>query len=388
MTTRLLLFLAGFLLVAAAPPPHWSGRELDRLEQWLQSSERDALTTGATELPPLQAARQAGDPAETDARATRAALALLRDYRDGCCNAALRTDWHIQGPAAPADPQAMLADALEHNRLDALFTTARPSHPYYLALRLAYAKEQDPTRRATLAANMDRWRWMPRDLGRRYVLVNAAAFEASLWDNGNRIGRWPVIVGKTKSPTPIFAATITGAILNPWWEIPSSIAAESVAKMVARSPAAAARKGYIRDGDRYRQKPGPDNSLGRMKLVMPNPYTVYLHDTPAQALFGRDVRAFSHGCVRVGDALGLVAALFADQPEWSREQIDAIVASGETTTATLDRPIPVYVAYFTAEPDDSGSIRFLPDIYRRDAGAGAPDADGTCSMPDEADSSN
>src|SRR3546814_1081190 len=114
---------------------------------------------------------------------------------------------------------------------------------------------------------------------------------------------WQVIVGKTKTPTPVFAAQVTGVTFNPWWEIPESIVAESVGKLVRTRPAEAARRGYVVQDGRYRQRPGPQNALGRMKLMMPNPYSIYLHDTPAQSLFARDVRAFSHGCVREGGAL-------------------------------------------------------------------------------------
>jgi murein L,D-transpeptidase YcbB/YkuD len=216
-------------------------------------------------------------------------------------------------------------------------------------------------------------------MGARYLLVNTAAFEATLWENGKLTGRWKVVAGKTGSPTPIFSTRITGVIFNPWWEIPSSIAAESVAAMVRNHPATAAAKGYVFEQGRYRQRPGPSNALGRMKLVMPNGYNVYLHDTPSQSLFDLDVRAFSHGCVRVGDALGLVTALLGDRPGWTRARVDASVASGRTTTEKLTTPIPVYIAYFTAEPDGEDSIRYFPDIYHRDKSSGhTPQDDVLC----------
>ncbi|TNE39807.1 MAG: L,D-transpeptidase [Sphingomonadales bacterium] len=379
-----LLIITGLSLTSAPASaqtrPHWTDQQVERLIQWLEASRNDGLNTASTQIPELTAAQAGGDTARIDSVATDATLALLKAFRNGCCNASLRAGWHIEGDPPLADPEGAIADALNGGRegLDKLLVRARPSHPFYMALRSAYAQEQDPARRVTIAANMDRWRWMPRDLGRRYLLVNAAAFEASLWQDGKMVDRWAVIVGKTKSPTPIFAATISGVILNPWWEIPSSIAAESVAAMVARRPKQAAARGYVREGGRYRQKPGPNNSLGRMKLVMPNPYSVYLHDTPAKALFKQDVRAYSHGCVRVGDALGLVTALLSAQSGWDRERVDALVATNETQTLTLDQPIPVYVAYFTAEPNDTGGIRTFPDIYRRDNGASAPGDDGMC----------
>lgn len=363
------------LTAAAAPPPLWTRPQLARLAVWLESAKDEGLGAAASDFPALKAAEASGDPA-LEQIASGAALRLIEAHRDGCCNAALRDGWHIMPePTWPPASQALSA-ALARRDVDALFLATRPSHPYYRALAGAFATEKDPDRRATLAANLDRWRWMPRNLGPRYVLVNAAAFEAALFEDGQVTGRWAVVVGKTGSPTPVFKAMVTGVTFNPWWEIPPSIAAESVAAMVARRPAEAARKGYVLQNGRYRQRPGPANALGRMKLVMPNGFNVYLHDSPAQSLFAQDVRAYSHGCVRVGDALGLAATLLGG--EQRRQEIDVIVASGATRTVPLEAPLPVYIAYFTAEPDGLGHVRYFPDVYGRDRGARVPDADGRC----------
>lgn len=351
-----------------------------RLVEWLEFSRDDALRIATTEIPKLRAAQRSNDSAQLDRLATEAAVKLLDGYYEGCCDASLRSGWRITSDRPKADPRVLVAEALARNALDQLFIAAEPHHPFYRAMRRAYAKETDATRRATLAANMDRWRWMPRTLGQRYLLVNAASFEAMLWQDNRLVGRWEVIVGKTKSPTPVFAAQVTGVVLNPWWEIPSSIAAESIAAMVRRDPAAAAKRGYVYENGRYRQKPGPNNALGRMKLVMPNPYNVYLHDTPSQSLFDRDVRAFSHGCVRVGDALGLASELLGPTGQWDRARIDTAVASGETQTVQLAAPIPVYIAYFTAEPDDEGNMRYFPDIYKRDKAAVTPVSGQPCGV--------
>lgn len=382
----LTLWLALFLALPAfaqVPVPHWTPVQVERLIDWLEFSRDDALSIAAIEVPKLrkvQKVQSENDAAQLDAMATAAAVKLLNSYYTGCCNASLRDGWHIAGDRTPADPQALLTEALAHDRLDQLFVDAEPHHPFYRAMRRAYAKESDSARRATLAANMDRWRWMPRNMGQSYLLVNSASFEAMLWKEGKLAGRWEVIVGKTKSPTPVFTARITGIILNPWWEIPSSIAAEGVSTMVRRNPVAAAKRGYVFENGRYRQRPGPGNALGRMKLVMPNPYNVYLHDTPSQGLFERDVRAFSHGCVRVGDALDLVAALLASTGEWDRARIDKAVKAGETQAVPLSQSIPVYITYFTAEPDDDGNMRFFPDIYKRDKAAVAPDDGKPCGV--------
>lgn len=380
---KLLVLLALMLMSAAparaqSPEPRWTRAQVERLIRWMSGASDEGLASMAAEVPALRAVTDGGEPDAMNRVATDAAVRLLTAMRQGCCNAALHSGWHIAEDRVWPDARTAVADALARNRLDALFAEARPAHPYYAALRAAYARETNPARRATLAANLDRWRWMPRDPGTRYLLVNTAAFEATLWQNGRVRGRWSVIVGKTGSPTPVFQATVTGVTFNPWWEIPDSIARESVAGLFARNPAEAARRGYVREGGRYRQQPGAGNALGRMKLVMPNRYSVYLHDTPAQALFARSTRAYSHGCVRVEDALGLATTLLSDSGRWTRAETDALVASGQTRTVPLPAPIPVYIAYFTAEPDELGAIRYFPDVYHRDGGATAPREDGTC----------
>ena len=373
------LFLAG-PSVAQGPVPRWAPAQIERLVQWLNYARDDALAMAASEVPKIRKAQAENGAGRLDQVATAAAVRLLEGFYTGCCDASLKTGWRITGDRPATDPQQLVADAVARDRLDQLFIDAEPHHPFYRAMRRSYAAETDVARRATLAANMDRWRWMPRAMGRRYLLVNTASFEAMLWQDGKLAGRWAVVVGKTKSPTPVFAARITGVVLNPWWDIPSSIAAEGVAALVRTNPAAAAKRGYVYENGRYRQRPGANNALGRMKLVMPNPHAVYLHDTPAQALFSRDVRAFSHGCVRVGDALGLVEALLAPTGAWTRQKIDAAVAAGQTQTVPLAEAIPVYITYFTVEPDDEGNMRFFPDIYKRDKAAVAPDDGKPCGI--------
>jgi murein L,D-transpeptidase YcbB/YkuD len=380
---RILILVCLALMASSVPTTdlgqaHWTRTQANRLIEWLHEATKDGLGSVTPQARVVQAALDNGDEAALDSAASGAAVQLLEAYRHGCCNASLRTGWHIAETNGWGAASASVHDAVESDGIDALFGSARPSHPFYEALRAAYARESDPARRATLAANMDRWRWMPRGLGQRYLLVNTAAFEASLWDGNHMTGRWKVVVGKTKSPTPIFSATVTGVILNPWWEIPPAIARESVAALVQNHPAAAAAKGYVLEGGRYRQRPGSTNALGRMKLIMPNGFSVYLHDTPSQSLFAQDMRAYSHGCVRVGDALGLVTALLSSKPNWGRNGVEAAVATGRTQSIAMGTPIPVYIAYFTAEPDGNGGIRYLPDVYHRDNGAKAPGDDGQC----------
>jgi murein L,D-transpeptidase YcbB/YkuD len=252
-------------------------------------------------------------------------------------------------------------------------------HPHYWALHAAHTVEEDPARRRTLAVNIARWLEMPNDLGSRYLLVNIPAFELTYWENGEIIDRRPVIVGTTRTPTPPLSATVSGVVLNPWWEIPTSIVRESVGALVRNRPAVARARGYVVENGRYRQRPGPGNALGQMKLVMPNPQSIGLHDTPNQELFTRPVRAFSHGCIRVSDALGFATLVLERDAEWDRDRIDQVIAAGRTQTVDLVHPMPVYIVYHTVDLDAAGDIRFHPDIYDRDQSAAVAgfDAAGT-----------
>lgn len=242
-------------------------------------------------------------------------------------------------------------------------------HPHYWALHAAHRAEEDPARRQILATNLARWLEMPNDLGSRYILVNIPAFELTFWDNGEIIDRRPVIVGTTSTRTPELTATVSGVVLNPWWEIPASIVRESVGSLVRNRPAVARARGYVVQNGRYRQRPGPGNALGQMKLVMPNSQSIGLHDTPNQELFTRPVRAFSHGCIRVSNALDFATIILARDAGWDRARVDQVIATGQTDTVTLNQPMPVYIVYHTVDLDEVGAIRFHPDIYGRDRSA-------------------
>ena len=347
---------------------HWTAAQVAELLRALDDAPADGLPSFAADSARLRGAISAGNDDAVDGAAQAAAVRLIRAHQSGTPGRA-RSGWLIEagaGGGANADPAALIQSALPNNRLQETIDALRPTHVHYRALRAALASESNAARRATIIRNMDRWRWMPRDAGRRYILVNVPAYEAALWEDGHITARWRVVTGATRSPTPTFSTNVTGVIFNPWWELPTSIANEGVASMVRNNPSAAARRGYVYQAGRYRQRPGPGNALGRMQLVMPNNHTIYLHDPPSQGLFAQPVRAASHGCIRVSDAVGFAAQVLSTNNGFTRANADAIVASGRTQMVPLNAPIPVYIAYFTAEPDSAGAVRILPDIYRRD----------------------
>ncbi len=351
------LFLASAAPVPVDPDSLWTPAKIHQLLAWVEAAEKEGLRIPRD--PEFALALREDEPAVVYPKATEVALKLARAHLLGCTDARQRAGWNIANKDDQIDLQTQLAAALARNDLNGFFRSLRPRHPEYEVLRRALLVETDPALRATLIRNLERWRWMPLDMGRRYLLVNAPGYEVGLWEDGRKVERWRVIVGKPKTPTPVFSTIVTGVIVNPWWDVPQSIVAESVGRLVRNNPAEARRRGYVWSGGRYRQRPGPTNALGAMKLVMPNPYKVYLHDTPNKALFEEPIRAFSHGCIRVGNALGLAGRLLGQPAE-------PLVAKGATATLPVPEPLPVYVTYFTADMSDVGTVEHHADIYGRD----------------------
>jgi murein L,D-transpeptidase YcbB/YkuD len=205
------------------------------------------------------------------------------------------------------------------------------------------------------------------------VAVYIPAFELQAMEGGRVALESRVVGGKTGWHTPIFSASMTSVIFNPYWNIPPSILHREVLPKQARDPSYFSREGIeaVRDGGgvRYRQVPGPQNPLGAVKLMFPNTYNVYLHDTSSPSLFARDERAFSHGCVRVEKPMELAAFALAETPGWTADSVLA-VAGGDRTrerAVPLAKPLPVYIFYRTAWVDDAGEVQFRRDVYELDA---------------------
>lgn len=351
-------------MAAPAPvrAPAWSRTAAEELLAFVEGLGAEGLEPAHYGPDRLRAAIALGDPAGLTTAANEIFLRLTRELGGGAVPDAERRSWHMPPNSLNGHDQlAMLEDAMDGGVFEIL-NALLPTHAQYLGLRraLAATPPEDTARRDLIRANMERWRWMPRDLGPRHVIVNVPAFTAALVEDGRVVSRHRVIVGATRTPTPQLAATITGVTFNPWWNVPQSIIPE-LGRM----------RGYQvtrRDGQLIvRQPPGPRNALGRLKIEMQNPYAIYLHDTPAQALFDRDVRAFSHGCIRTQNVRDFAAMLLEPTGQWDRAAIDAAIATGDTRLAELAEPIPVYIAYFTAAATRDGEIVTYADLYGRDA---------------------
>jgi L,D-transpeptidase YcbB len=218
---------------------------------------------------------------------------------------------------------------------------------------------------AEIRLNLDRWRWLPSDLGERYVIVNIAGFELEVVEQGQVIESMNVVVGMESTQTPVFADSIRFVVVNPYWNVPDGIMARTIAPAMALDPNYLAKHDMeIVDG-RVRQRPGPQNSLGRYKFIFPNEFDVYLHDTPDGHLFSRAERAFSSGCVRIERPRDFARLLLRLQSDRDPDSLDAIRASGEERWIELDRPLPVYLLYFTAWAQEDGTVRFHHDVYGR-----------------------
>jgi murein L,D-transpeptidase YcbB/YkuD len=338
----------------------------------IKASAAEGLSPTDYGLERLEAALAGADSAEIAAAAEASWMALARAYAAGHTPADARIGW--KGPAPRSDPEwlrAKLADGLAKGDPAAALVALLPTHPAYAALKKGLAESRSPAERALLRANLDRWRWLPRQMGERYLLANLPAYEVDLWDAGQLAARHRIIIGKPNLATPQFSAAATAVTINPPWLVPQSIIAESIGALIRRSPGTARARGYGwtkgGDGKLYvTQGPGPGNSLGRMKIEMPNAYAIFFHDTPAKGLFARDVRALSHGCMRTQGIFGLGLRLLEDQPAWDGPAIDAAVAAGKTVSVPLTVQVPVHVAYFTIAPGPQGTLRTFADVYGRD----------------------
>ncbi len=217
-----------------------------------------------------------------------------------------------------------------------------------------------------ILANMERWRWLPRDLGAERIEVNIPDFTLKVVAGGAIVHTARVVVGKPDTPTPVFSDEMKYLIVNPSWYVPPSIIKKEMAPNLAADPGYYTRRGYevTRKGDQLiiRQPPGERNALGNIKFMFPNRHSVYLHDTPSRALFAHERRAYSHGCVRVDQPLKLAEVVLGKDNGWSEERVRKMIGRGERAVH-LPRKLPVHLQYFTAFVDDSGRLQLRDDIY-------------------------
>ncbi len=353
---------------APLPPPLWSPQDSQELLAVIQAVGREGLDPADYDPAGLVAALRSGDPILLSKASSDRFNRLASDLALGHVRGKDRIDWHIKdNDLSAARQDQLLRYAVGQHQITRTLHDLLPVHPQYVMLKKALevtpASEVSKLNRIRL--NLDRWRWLPRDLGDRYIIVNVPAYTAALVENGNTISRHHAVAGAIRTPTPQLSVTATGVILNPWWEIPKSIEGE-----VRGKAGYVAVKGKDGGVQRWRQPPGPSNALGKIKFVMPNPKAIFLHDTNARSKFNSRVRAFSHGCIRTEHIMDLATILLTQgETEWTTEKINATVASGKSVQASFATPLPIYIVYMSSAATVDGKIIDYADVYKRDGKA-------------------
>lgn len=217
--------------------------------------------------------------------------------------------------------------------------------------------------------NMERCRLIPENLieARDYIMVNIPAYRLLYVKNGHNEFMSDVFVGTTWSETEIFSSAMDKVVFSPYWNVPKSIIENELKLNMARNENYLEEHNMEWNGGNVRQKPGPKNSLGLVKFLFPNPFDIYMHDTPAKSLFQFEQRTFSHGCINIKEAKKLAHVILKDDPDWTDEMIDNAMNGEKETTCILKNKIPIYIGYFTTwVNEETGEIYFYPDVYQKD----------------------
>jgi murein L,D-transpeptidase YcbB/YkuD len=219
--------------------------------------------------------------------------------------------------------------------------------------------------------NMGRMRWMPEAENGQLILVNIPEFELHVYEGKKKAFDMNVVVGKEGHNTMMFSGDLNQIVFSPYWNVPPSIVRNEILPAMANNPDYLANQNMEEIGTedglpKIRQLPGGKNSLGRVKFLFPNSFNIYFHDTPAKALFEKDKRAYSHGCIRLAEPEKMANYLLRNNPEWTPEKISSAMNSGNEQFVKLKKPVPVIITYYTAWVDENGQLNFRDDIYTHD----------------------
>ena len=317
-----------------------------------------------------------GADANLSAVAGKSFAFLVEDLRDGRTPMNARKQWFVLDPDVDRYPTAkLMTDALASGDMAGTLARIMPEHPDYFRLKQELGKTEAGTKRHKLIqANMDRWRWLARDLGSQYLMTNVPEYQLRLTVNDKIIRTYRTVVGKPgRTATPQIAESVEGVIFNPTWTVPQSIVkGEGLGARVLNNPAWARRAGYkaTKSANGWVsvvQQPGPGNSLGLMKLDMPNRHAIFFHDTPSRHLFKNARRALSHGCIRTERATELAITMAILQGGLTADESVAKLKSGKYTKVGFNKTMPAYITYFTMAQNIEGELTTFSDIYGRDA---------------------
>lgn len=365
--------------MAKPKPPLMQAWSLDNaraLAAIVEGIGEEGLLVTDYDLPGLRAAIAAGPGAALNAAASKAFQFVVEDLRDGRTPMDGRKQWFAFDPDQDRYPtETLMAAALASGDMAGTLATIMPEHPDYYRLKeeLANTPLANTKKRQLIMANMDRWRWLPRDLGSQYLITNVPEYQLRLTVNDKIVRTYRTVVGKPgKTATPQIAESVEGVIFNPTWTVPQSIVkGEGLGARVLGNPAWAKRAGYTATKGANGwvsvvQQPGPTNSLGLMKLDMPNKHAIFFHDTPSRHLFNSTARALSHGCIRTERASELAITLAILQGGLTADEGVAKLKSGKYTRVPFQKTMPAYITYFTMAQDIEGKLTTFADIYDRD----------------------
>jgi len=364
----------------AAPGPlvqPWTLVNASALVDLIEGIGAEGLDPADYDLQALKVAFASGPSEELDKLASKNFVWLVEDLRDGRTPMDAREQWFVIDPDRGRFRTGdLLTEALEKSDVAGTLATLSPTHPDYTRLKeeLAKTPATEAAKRKLIRANMDRWRWLARDLGKQYLITNVPEYQLRLTVGDKVIRTYRTIVGKPgRTATPQLAETVSGVVFNPTWTVPQSIVkGEGLGNRVLNNPAWAKRTGYkatkgANGWITVVQQPGPGNSLGRMKLEMPNRHAIFFHDTPSRGLFDKTGRALSHGCIRTERALELAITMAILGKGATKDEAVEIATSGKYTKVMIEKKMPAYITYFTMATDIDGEMKTFKDIYGRDA---------------------
>ncbi len=354
----------------------WSTDNVQSLIAVIEGIAAEGLDPADYDLQALKTSLASGPSIELNTLASKNFRWLVEDMRDGRTPMDARTQWFVVDNDREKYRTAdLLEKAVVSGNIAEILSTLTPTHPDYGRLKeeLAKTPASEPAKRKLIRANMDRWRWLERDLGTMYLITNVPEYQLRLTVNDKIIKTYRTVVGKPgRTATPQLAEMVEGVVFNPTWTVPQSIVkGEGLGAKVLNNPAWARRNGYkatkgANGWVTVVQQPGPGNSLGRMKLEMPNRHAIFFHDTPSRHLFNNANRALSHGCIRTENALEVAMLVTILGKGATKEEAVKISTSGKYTKVKNKRELPAYITYFTMASDINGDMTTFQDIYGRD----------------------
>jgi murein L,D-transpeptidase YcbB/YkuD len=347
----------------------------------LKNADADGLEVGDYKMPNF-AGLGSDALAEADLKLTQTVLTYARHVQAGRFPYT-RVSRNIELPQAAPEPADILNATAATQDADKALDAFSPQHEEYKKLKAMLAelrgasgaKKGDASRQIeTIIANMERWRWYARDLGTAHVVVNQPDFTLRVMHEGRQVWTTRIVIGKPSMATPLLSETMKHITVNPTWNVPPSIVHNEYLPALAQDPTVLSRMGlrvsYSGGGVHISQPPGPGNALGRIRFNFPNRFLVYQHDTPDKYYFAHEVRAYSHGCMRVQDPAKYAEVLLKiarPQEHWTAERITRMFGSSEQNLQLQPTPIWVHLTYQTAFVDSAGKLQMRRDVYNLDS---------------------